>query len=147
MKGMASTDSVALRQDMALVMAESSGFARLLMLLFGAMGYGLLEVIWRGHTHWSMLLAGGICLLALDHMDRNCGGLSEGGRVWCAALLITAVELVFGVVFNIVLGADVWDYTSVPYNFCGQICLPYFLIWVGLAAVLVRLVRWLRRAF
>ncbi|MBQ3180693.1 MAG: hypothetical protein IJB55_04995, partial [Firmicutes bacterium] len=65
----------------------------------------------------------------------------------CAALLITAVELVFGVVFNIVLGADVWDYTSVPYNFCGQICLPYFLIWVGLAAVLVRLVRWLRRAF
>ena len=30
------------------------------MFLFGGFGYGLIEVLWRGRTHWSMVLCGGI---------------------------------------------------------------------------------------
>ena len=31
----------------------------------GALGYGCIELAWRGRTHWTMLLAGGVCMLAL----------------------------------------------------------------------------------
>ncbi len=33
--------------------------------LFGGIMYGLMEVIWRGHTHWTMTLTGGTALLIL----------------------------------------------------------------------------------
>ena len=38
-----------------------------ILFFIGAFGYGLLEIIWRGYTHPSMALAGGIslCFLAL----------------------------------------------------------------------------------
>ena len=29
----------------------------------GAAGYSLLEILWRGNTHWTMTLAGGICFM------------------------------------------------------------------------------------
>ena len=29
----------------------------------GGLGYGGLELLWRGRTHWSMLLCGGVCEL------------------------------------------------------------------------------------
>ena len=32
---------------------------------FGAVGYFLLETLWRGHSHWSMAAAGGLSLLCL----------------------------------------------------------------------------------
>ncbi len=139
--------TAAVRAERALLLAESPGFGRLFMFLCGALGYGLLEVFWRGYTHWSMLVAGGICLLAIDHLDRTGVGLSDMGKAFCSALLITAVELVFGVVFNVYLGQQVWDYSALPYNFFGQICLPFFLIWLVLAYGVIKAVRWLRRAY
>lgn len=49
------------------------------------------------------------------------------------AVAVTAVELVFGIVFNLVLKLHVWDYSSVPFNFLGQICPRYTLLWCILA--------------
>ena len=140
-------ETTAVGQEQTLLLAESAGFARLLMLLCGALGYGLLEVFWRGYTHWSMLVAGGICLPAIDCIDRTVGGISDGAKAFCAALLITGIELVLGLVFNIMLEQQVWDYTAVPFNFYGQICLPFFLVWLGLAYIIIKSVRRLRSAF
>ena len=36
----------------------------------GGLGYGGIEILWRGATHWSMLLTGGVCLLLLEQLDR-----------------------------------------------------------------------------
>ena len=44
--------------------------ARFMLFSIGAVGYGLIEIIWRGYTHWSMLGAGGICFMFF-------GGISE----------------------------------------------------------------------
>ena len=43
-----------------LALAAAPGFGQALLLLAGALGYGLLEISWRGWTHWSMLLSGGL---------------------------------------------------------------------------------------
>ena len=46
------------------------------------------------------------------------------------AVLVTAMELVSGLVINRVLDLNVWDYSGLPYNFMGQVCLAYFFLWI-----------------
>ena len=35
----------------------------------GAFGYGQIELLYRGYTHWTMLAAGGVILLVLRGLD------------------------------------------------------------------------------
>ena len=101
--------------------------------LFGAVGYASIEVICRGRTHWSMALAGGLCLLMLFLISRRLQGRGVLVQAFAGAAVVTAVELVFGVVFNLWLGLKVWDYASRPLNLFGQICPQYSLYWFLLA--------------
>ncbi len=48
--------------------------------------------------------------------------------------IITAVEFITGCIINLWLKWDVWDYSNLPFNILGQICLPFFFIWVFLSA-------------
>mgnify|MGYP004544791051 CR=1 FL=1 len=100
----------------------------------GAYFYGLLEVLCRGYTHFSMLIAGGVCfvliaaLSALKRLNFIFKCIISGG-------IITAVEFAFGCIFNLWLGLNVWDYSDVPYNVLGQICPKFFGIWVAVGAL------------
>ena len=53
---------------------------------------------------------------------------------------VTAGCVVFGLIFNCALGMGVWDYSRVPLNLWGQICLPFTLIWLGFSFLLFRFV-------
>lgn len=97
--------------------------------LIGALGYGLLEILWRGRTHWSMLLAGGICFSVYYKLCKDEKNMPLFKKCTLGALVITCVELIFGTVFNVALSMDVWDYSHLPLNFYGQICLPFFILW------------------
>lgn len=125
-------------------MAAGRDFGRLLLVLTGALGYGLIEVFWRGFTHWSMLMAGAVGLLVIDYLDRELA-LGDWGKAALCALVITSVELIVGVVVNIYGGGDVWDYSALPFNFLGQICLWYAAIWLLLARMMLPVRRWLAR--
>ncbi len=119
------------------------------LLTFGGICYGLIEMIYRGRTHYSMVIAGGICFAAIVFVDDRLGGrLSLITLSLIGGLIITSVELIFGAVFNLWLGMGVWDYSSTPLNLFGQVCLPFSLIWVAISAgaiIFNRLV--LKRAF
>lgn len=97
------------------------------------MGYGLLEILWRGYTHWSMLCAGGISFLGLSFISEKAKHLNRIIKALSGGLLITSVELTFGVIFNLILKKNVWDYSKLPLNFKGQICFLYSLFWVALS--------------
>lgn len=101
----------------------------------GAVGYGLIEVLWRGYTHWSMLGAGGICFAFFGTLSEHLkkAGLLVKGLLGSA--FITGVELAFGIVFNVILKKNVWDYSKMPMNLGGQICMPYSCLWVLLSLV------------
>lgn len=129
-----------------LALAATPAFGQLLLFFSGALGYGLLEIGWRGFTHWSMLVAGGVCLVGLNYLDVQLPDCGDWHKAWLGCLLITSVELLFGLGCNLWLGLAVWDYSRLPYNFYGQICLPFTLVWLGLARLLLYLVRWLRPA-
>jgi len=103
--------------------------------IFGAAGYYLLEVLWRGHSHWSMAAAGGISLLMLLKVFRKLKNAPHYFKAIIGGGIITGVELFFGIVFNIMLGMSVWDYSAVPGNLFGQICPVYSLIWCGISFI------------
>ncbi len=101
----------------------------------GAVGYMLIELAWRGRTHILMGAAGGLCLniiCAVSKIPRL--GLAAKSA-FCSAY-ITAVELAFGVVFNIGMGLDIWDYSDRWGNFLGQICPEYSFYWFVLSLFL-----------
>lgn len=101
-----------------------------LLFLTGSCAYPTLEMAWRGRTHSSMALAGGVCLTLIGRVC--CGRLRGKGllvRCLAGSGIITGVELCTGLIVNNLLGLDVWDYTGMPLNILGQVCLPYSLLW------------------
>ena len=100
--------------------------------LSGAAIYGSVELLSRGWTHWSMLLAGGICVCIMYH-TANKTNYPLWQKYILSAAVITTVEFLCGLLFNRYLGMHIWDYSSRPYNLLGQICPAYTLIWLGMS--------------
>ncbi len=111
----------------------------LILFLCGGTAYVLIELLFRGHSHPSMFLLGGTVFVEI-------GGLNELFK-WdmslilqglIGSLIITVSELAAGLLLNLWLKLDVWDYSHMPLNFLGQICLPFSIAWifVSIAAVI-----------
>ena len=101
----------------------------ILIFLIGSAGYALLEVLWRGYTHWTMALTGGVCFLIIYLLNAAFTEENILFRSLVGAGVITSAEFIVGVTVNIILKWNVWDYSSLPFNFIGQICLRYTLLW------------------
>ena len=115
----------------------------LLIFLTGGFGYVALELLWRGRSHSSMFLAGGVSLLLVGHLEEVEPRLPLPCRILVGAGIITMVELGAGLLFN--RDYSVWDYRKVRHNYMGQICLPFCLIWIPVSALAGRLYLWLAR--
>ena len=100
-----------------------------ILFLIGAVGYITIELLWRGRSHWSMGVAGGICFAFFGKLWNKIKNLPKIYIPVIGALIITTVELVFGIIFNIILKKDVWNYSHLPFNFLGQICILFSTLW------------------
>ena len=113
--------------------------SKIIMFLFGSFGYGLIEIIWRGRTHISMLLAGGICFCGFAYLAEKLKNTNIFLKAIIGSTFVTVIELVFGIFFNLILKQNVWNYSTRPFNFKGQICLLYSLYWVVLSIIFIPL--------
>ena len=104
-----------------------------LLFLLGGFSYCFIEILSRGYSHISMLIAGGICFVLIGNLNRKRKDMSLVGQMFLSAIIITGIELVTGLIVNVWLGLEVWNYSSLPYNFMGQICLLYTNIWFFLS--------------
>jgi len=104
-----------------------------LLFLGGGIAYYLIEVLFRGHSHWSMAICGGICLVGIYYINRKLSDHSYAVRALLSSVLITAVEFVAGCIVNLWLGWNVWSYNSLPFNLMGQISLLFSCIWFFLS--------------
>ena len=118
------------------------------LFLIGAAAYAGIELLWRGHTHWTMAVLGGILFLLL-------GGINEwlpwemplALQCVIGALLVTAAEFAAGLILNVWLGLNIWDYSNIPGNILGQVCPQFLFAWLGLSLVAILLDDWLRHWF
>ena len=113
----------------------------------GAFGYGLIEVLWRGHTHWSMLTAGGLSFLGLSRIERTMRGMSLIKKALLGCALITGIEYIFGLIFNVILKKNVWNYSRMPMNIGGQVCALYSFFWLIISFVFIPFAGKLNRRF
>lgn len=112
----------------------------------GAIGYGLLEILWRGNTHWSMLGAGGVCFTFFANIGEKLKNSGLFFKAVVGSTFITVVEFIFGVVFNIILKKNVWDYSKLPFNIFGQVCMLYSFYWAVLSIFCIPLAVKLKKA-
>lgn len=109
----------------------------LILFLIGGALYIMIELLWRGRTHWTMFIVGGICFLLIGLINEAFTfdmPLIQQQAV--SAVLVTIVELLAGLILN--PAYLIWDYRDMPLNIMGQICLPYTFLWffLSLAAII-----------
>ena len=112
----------------------------------GGLVYTALELVARGRTHWSMIIAGGICVLFLYLI-----AVKSREKLWkkwiMGGAVITTVEFLAGIAVNILLGWNVWSYAGNWANLYGQICVSFTLIWTLLSIPGIYLMRLVGRRF
>ena len=107
--------------------------------LIGGAGYGLLEILWRGYTHPSMLLAGGVCFLIIWKISIYYRDFSIFKKSLLSAFAITAVEIIIGFIVNVNMHLDVWDYSNLKFNLAGQVSLLYSVLWFFLSGIIIKI--------
>ena len=112
----------------------------------GATIYVVIEKLYRGYSHWTMFLLGGICFIALGLINEVMPwDMPLLLQMFVGGVIITVLEFITGCVVNLWLGWNVWDYSELPFNLWGQISLFSSIVWVGLSLVAIVLddyIRW-----
>lgn len=117
----------------------------LVLFCIGGVLYVLIEEVARGRSHWSMLLLGGMCFLLIGLINEKfCRNLGLFWQMLLGGGIITVLELATGLFVNVWMGWNVWDYSNMPLNLWGQICLSYSLLWTVISLAAVFLDDWLR---
>lgn len=118
-----------------------------LFMVGGSLYYGI-EILWRGYSHWSMFLLGAFCFLYAGVQNEV---ISWDYPLWKQILKVEGVvisgEFITGCIVNLWLHLNVWDYSSVPFNILGQICLPYAVLFLPLCLIAIVLDDYLRYWF
>lgn len=110
----------------------------IVLAFIGGTFYVMIELAWRGYSHISMFFLGALCFVLL-------GGINEFfswelGMVWqmlIGASIVTVLEFIVGIIVNVWLKLEVWDYSNLPLNFMGQICLSFSFAWLLLSCIAI----------
>lgn len=92
------------------------------------------EVTLDGTSHWSMGVVGAIAF----NICRLLIGLPYPMMAILSSIIITVLELTAGLIVN--KNHTIWDYRKFKYNFKGQICLRFYLLWLILMPPVIILV-------
>ncbi len=119
--------------------------------MFGGTFYFLIEVLWKiFHNHpenisWTMLVLGIIVSIPLDLCNNS---ISWEMPLWLQAIwggtYITISELISGLILNVWLKLNIWDYSNLYGNILGQICPQFTLLWILFAGIGIVMFDWLR---
>lgn len=105
-------------------------------LFLGALGgciYYTLELTFRGFSHWSMFMLGGISMMFFAAQGM---AVMWSDPLWLqvlrCTLFVAAGEFLTGMIVNKWMRWQVWDYSDQPFHLFGQICLPFTILFSGL---------------
>ncbi len=100
------------------------------LFVFGFMAYITVEVLYRGHSYPLMGALGGAAVVFPDLISRKS---AYGADIILTSALnaaaITALELGIGLLSLNGLLPVMWDYSALPLNYRGMICLPFTAAW------------------
>ena len=110
----------------------------LILFMFGGFVYVGMELCFRGYSHISMWFLGGLCFILIGAINELIPwSMKFWKQMLIGAIIITVLEFITGIVVNLWLGLQVWDYSTMPLNILGQICLPFTIIWFFISAIAI----------
>lgn len=113
-------------------------FKKVIMFLIGFCVYITIEVCFRGYSYITMGICGGLLFLLIDSLNNKISWdmdvLLQGT---IGSFAITFCELIIGEACLVLGKPPMWDYTNMPLNFDGVICLPFSLLWIVLSIVAI----------
>jgi len=122
----------------------------IVLFTIGGIIYCFIERVWRGFfPHFSMFIVGGVCFLCIGQLNHSYleWEMPLTSQMFLSGGIITVIELAAGLLLNVKLNLEIWDYSDIPYNFMGQICLSYFALWQFLSIVGILLDDYIRYWF
>lgn len=110
-----------------------------IFILFGGMLYAGAEVLFRGYSYRAMIIVGGMVFALIDGINDWIfpWDMPFAQQVCISTLIATVVEFFSGYILNICLHMGIWDYSNMPLNIMGQICLPFILVWLLLSPLAI----------
>lgn len=103
----------------------------LFLFVTGGLLYNIIEIAFRGWSHWTMFILGGICFICLGLINEVIPWeMPLWQQVSIGAGIITSLEFVTGCIINLCLGWAIWDYSQMPGNILGQVCPQFFILWL-----------------
>ena len=100
-----------------------------LVFISGGIIYMLIEIMWRGYTHWSMGICAGVCFIGIYSIEKYRSDLNIIIKCVIGSAFITLNEFITGCIVNIIMKWNVWDYSNTHFNVLGQICLLFSFFW------------------
>lgn len=123
-------------------------FKYIFLFFFGGIAYIIIELLWRGYSHTSMFVLGGLCFVLLGLInEKYTYDMPLVTQMLIGAFIITVLEFITGCIVNLHFHLNVWNYSNMPLNIMGQICLPYMLLWFLLSPVAIITDDYLRYLF
>lgn len=117
----------------------------LILFIFGGSIYFLTEIAFRGYSHYSMFILGGICMILIGLINEIYGwNLYIEFQVLIGLVCVLVLEFLSGCILNLWLKLNIWDYSNMPFNILGQICLPFAIIWIPLIILAIILDDYIR---
>lgn len=120
-------------------------FKYLLIWEIGGITYYTVEILFRGYSHESMFILGGLCLVFIGLLNEIFSfNMYFELQVIIGDIIVVGLEFVTGLIVNIWLGLGVWDYSNIPFNFMGQVCLLFALLWIPVIVLAIVVDDWIR---
>ena len=115
--------------------------------------YFFIEIVWKifcGRPEtisWVMLPLAIVLAIPLERFGAELPwALPINLQAWVCTLAITASEFVAGLILNVWLGLGIWDYSNMPMNLMGQICVPFIVLWWVFSIIAIIMLDWMRYA-
>ena len=107
------------------------------LFIFGGFAYGLIEILYKGSSHISMFIAGGLSFWLIGLLDEGKKNPPLIMQMILSGVIVTIIEFVTGIVVNLRMGLNVWNYVDIPFNIAGQVCLIFSIIWAFLSVLAI----------
>lgn len=115
----------------------------IIFVIFG-ISYVSLELLYRGHSHITMFFVGGLCGLLIGLINEYTPKMPIILQMTIGTIIVTLLELITGYILNIKLGLNIWDYSNLMFNYKGQICLIFSILWFLLSYIVIKLDDYIR---
>ena len=111
----------------------------LVMFIAGFCAFITIEVLFRGYSYAMSGVMGGLAVIALDKINDEISWETDlAMQALIGGAFVTAMEFAVGAIAKYTnILPQMWDYTDVPFNLGGIICLPFTIAWTLLSVLAI----------